>query len=85
MYDIFFTKQAIKDANKIENAGLKPKVAQLLKVIRNNPFQTPPKYEKLKGFSSTYSRRIDIKHRLVYENCENNTLKIIRMWTHYQK
>jgi Txe/YoeB family toxin of toxin-antitoxin system len=73
MYNIFFTKQAIKDSKKIDNAGLKPKVAHLLRIIRTNPFQTPPKYEKLKGLSATYSRRIDIENRLVYEICENNT------------
>ncbi|MCL1946332.1 MAG: Txe/YoeB family addiction module toxin [Chitinivibrionia bacterium] len=84
MYDIEITKQAEKDARKIEAAGLKPKVVELLNIIRNNPFQAPPPYEKLRGFSAVYSRRISIKHRLVYEICENNALKIIRMWAHYE-
>jgi len=84
MYDIKLTKQAEKDAQKIEAAGLKPKVVELLKTIKNNPFQAPPPYEKLRGFSSVYSRRINVKHRLVYEVCGDNGLKIIRMWTHYE-
>jgi Txe/YoeB family toxin of toxin-antitoxin system len=67
---------AEKDARKIETAGLKSKVVELINILRNNPFQIPPPYEKLKGYSCVYSRRISIKHRLVYEICHNNTLKI---------
>jgi len=85
MYSIVLTKQAVKDAKKIETAGLKPKVAELISIIRSNPFQNPPPYEKLQGFSSVYSRRINYHNRLVYEICENNTVKITRMWTHYEK
>ncbi|MCL2260003.1 MAG: Txe/YoeB family addiction module toxin [Fibromonadales bacterium] len=84
MYNVTLTKQAAKDAKKIEAANLKQKVAELIGIIRNNPYQNPPPYEKLQGYSSVYSRRINIHHRLVYEVCENN-LKIIRMWTHYAK
>jgi Txe/YoeB family toxin of toxin-antitoxin system len=84
MYSITLTKQAAKDAERIEAANLKSKVMELIGIIRNNPYQDPPPYEKLQGYSSVYSRRITIHHRLVYEVCDG-TLKIIRMWTHYKK
>ena len=84
MYNVTLTKQAVKDAKKVEAAGLKPKIKALIGVIRNNPYQTPPPYEKLNGYSSVYSRRINIHHRLVYEVCNDNTVKIIKMWTHYE-
>jgi Txe/YoeB family toxin of toxin-antitoxin system len=84
MYNLILTKQAAKDAKKIESAGLKPKVAKLISIVRSNPYQNPPAYEKLQGFSFVYSRRISIHHRLVYEVCDNE-IKIIRMWTHYEK
>lgn len=85
-WKIVFTKQAIKDSKKIESGGLKPKASKLLKVIRENPYSTPPPYEKLLGdLSCAYSRRINIQHRLVYQVLEEDkTVKIIRMWTHYE-
>ncbi|GHU60825.1 addiction module protein [Spirochaetia bacterium] len=94
MYNLLLTRQAVKDSQKLEQAGLKTKAAFLLRVIRKNPVQNPPPYEKLQGYSATYSRRINIQHRLVYQvfnNAVNNddvpydgTVKIIRMWTHYE-
>jgi len=84
MYSLSLTKQAEKDAKKAESAGLKSKIAELLRIIRNNPFQNPPPYEKLQGYSSVYSRRINYHNRLVYEICEGDVVKIIRMWTHYE-
>ncbi|MDR2578787.1 MAG: Txe/YoeB family addiction module toxin [Chitinispirillales bacterium] len=84
MYNVKFTKQAAKDAKKIGMAGLKSKVEALIDIIKNNPYQNPPPYEKLSGRSSMYSRRINVHHRLVYRIFENNTLRIIRMWTHYE-
>jgi Txe/YoeB family toxin of toxin-antitoxin system len=83
---IVFTKQAKKDAKKAAAAGLRPKAEDLLNVLRQNPFQTPPKYEKLIGdLSGVYSRRINIQHRLVYQIYEDEkTVKILRMWTHYE-
>jgi len=78
------TKQAIKDARVIERTPHKTKVSALLKIIRENPFLTPPPYEKLQGQERTYSRRINIQHRLVYEVHPNNIVKIIRMWSHYE-
>jgi toxin YoeB len=83
---IVLTKQAQKDAAKITGAGLRKQVERLLKTIAANPFQTPPHYEKLVGdLLGLYSRRINIKHRLVYEvHEEDMTVKIIRMWTHYE-
>ena len=97
MYKISLTHQAEKDAGKIKQAGLKPKAAALLVVIRKNPFQNPPPYEKLKGYNDTYSRRINIQHRLVYQVISNDSnefdetgtpyqgkIKVIRMWTHYE-
>lgn len=85
-YIIVITKQAQKDAKKLESCGLDKKAIELLKIIKENPYQTPPPYEKLIGdLKGFYSRRINIKHRIIYEVYEKeNTIKILRMWTHYQ-
>jgi len=97
MYKDVYTRQAAKDAKLIEQAGLRPKVDELLRVVRQNPYQNPPPYEKLVGVSDTYSRRITKTHRFVYQvlqNTENlnddagepykGIIKVIRMWTHYE-
>ena len=83
---LVFTKQAQKDAQKIVSSGLKQQVEDLLSVISENPFQTPPTFEKLAGdLKGAYSRRINIKHRLVYQvHEEEKTIRILRMWTHYE-
>lgn len=80
-----FTKQAQKDAKKLAASGLKSKAQKLLKVIKQNPFKSPPSYEKLQGdLKGAYSRRINVRHRLVYEVIDSEkTIKIIRMWSHY--
>ena len=85
-WEIVYTKQAQKDAMKLAAAGLKPKAIELLEILRENPFQTPPPFEKLVGdLAGAYSRRINIKHRLVYQILEKEkVVKIIRMWTHYE-
>ena len=85
-WQLVFTKQAQKDAKKIAHSGLKPQAERLLEIIKENPFKNPPPYEKLVGdLSGAYSRRINIQHRLVYEVLVNiETIKIIRMWTHYE-
>ncbi len=85
-WQMIFTKQAQKDARKISAAGLRPKAEALLDILRANPFQQPPPYEKLVGdLEGAYSRRINIQHRLVYQVLkEINTVKIIRMWAHYE-
>ncbi len=84
MYKLVYTKQAVKDSKKIKQAGLKDKVIKLLEVLKKDPF-TPP-YEKLVGnLKGAYSKRINIQHRLIYQVCEKEkTIKIIRMWTHYE-
>ncbi len=86
MWRIVFTKRALKDAKKISATGLRSKVETLLDILRGNPFQTPPPFEKLIGdLSGAYSRRINIQHRLVYQIIdEQKTVKVIRMWTHYE-
>jgi len=86
MWRIVFTKQAQKDAKKITDSGLRPKAEKLLDIIRENPYQTPPPFEKLLGdLSGAYSRRINIQHRLVYEVLtDEKMVKVIRMWTHYE-
>jgi toxin YoeB len=83
---IVYTRQAQKDAKRIAAAGLRPKAEQLPEILSNNPFQTPPPYEKLVGdLSGAYSRRINIQHRLVYQILkEIRTIKVIRMWTRYE-
>jgi toxin YoeB len=83
---IVYTRQAQKDAKKIAAAGLRQKAEKLLGILSENPFQTPPPYEKLIGdLSGAYSRRINIQHRIVYQVLEEiRTVKVIRMWTHYE-
>ena len=85
-WQIALTRQAYKDAKKLDAAGRRSKVEVLLKILESNPFQNPPPYEKLVGdLAGAYSRRIDIQHRLVYEVLRRErTVKIIRMWTHYE-
>ncbi len=85
-WELVYTKQAKKDAQKIAASGLKQKVKSLLELLEENPFKKPPPLEKLVGdLSGAYSRRISIQHRLVYQVCEEERIvKIIRMWTHYE-
>ncbi len=85
-YKLIFTRQAYKDSKKIQSAGLKFKVVDLLAIIKENPFQNPPSFEKLVGnLNGAFSRRINIQHRLVYQVLEEQKIvKIIRMWTHYK-
>ena len=85
-WTVVFTKQSKKDARKLASSGLKVKAQGLLGILRANPYQTPPPYEKLVGdLSGAYSRRINIQHRLVYQVLDRiKTVKIIRMWTHYE-
>jgi len=83
---LVFAKQAMKDANKLAASGLKPKAQDLLAVLATNPFQNPPPFEKLVGdLAGAYSRRITIQHRMVYEVfVAERTVRILRMWTHYE-
>lgn len=84
-YRIVFSKAAQRDARKIARAGLKKRVLELLDILREDPFRSPPRYEKLVGdLSGAYSRRINIQHRLVYQVLEDEgVVKVLRMWTHY--
>jgi len=83
---VVYTRQAQKDAKRIAAAGLRPRAESLLHILATNPFQTPPPYEELIGdLFGAYSRRITIQHRLVYQVLkETRTVKVIRMWTHYE-
>lgn len=85
-WQLVFTRQAQKDARKLSSAGLRPKAEALLELLRKNPFQTPPPYEKLVGdLAGACSRRINIQHRLVYQVVPAaRTVKVIRLWTHYE-
>lgn len=85
-WEIVFTKQAQKDAKKLASAELKPKAQKLLDVIKENPFQNPPPYEKLVGdLAGAYSRRINLQHRLIYQvYLEKRVVKVLRLWTHYE-
>lgn len=85
-WKIVYTQQAQKDARKLAAVGLRPKAEKLIEILSENPFQSPPPYEKLVGdLSGAYSRRINIQHRLVYQILEEiRTIKVIRMWTHYE-
>ena len=84
MWRIVFSKQAAKDAKKLSASGLKAKAQSLIDVLKEDPFATPPRYERLVGdLTGMYSRRINIQHRLVYEVIEEErTVRILRMWTH---
>ena len=95
-YKIVYSKDAVKDIQKLQRANLATKAKALIEVIRNNPYQTPPSYEKLVGTLQGYcSRRINIQHRIVFQVIEEPNIhedieyegyvKIIRMWTHYEK
>lgn len=86
MWRLVFTNQAQKDAKKLSRAGLRPKAEALLEILRKNPYQNPPPYEKLVGdLAGAYSRRINIQHRLVYQVLDSiRTVKVIRLWTHYE-
>ena len=83
---LVFTKQAQKDAKKIAQSGLKAQTSKLLDILKKNPYQNPPAYEKLVGdLSGAFSRRINIQHRLIYQVLDDvKTVKVIRMWTHYE-
>ncbi len=85
-WELVFAKQAMKDAKKVAASGLKPKAQELLAILAADPFQNPPPFEKLVGdLAGTYSRRINIQHRLVYEVFTlENTVRVLRMWTHYE-
>ena len=85
-FRVLYTKQAQKDAKKLAQAGLKEHAQELLNILATDPFQNPPRYEKLVGnLAGTYSRRINIQHRLVYEVLEKeHIIKVLRMWTHYE-
>jgi Txe/YoeB family toxin of toxin-antitoxin system len=83
---IVFTSHARKDAKKLSRSGLKPQAEELLALLRRNPYETPPPFEKLVGeLAGACSRRINIQHRLVYQVLDDiKTVKVIRMWTHYE-
>ncbi|MCR4675998.1 MAG: Txe/YoeB family addiction module toxin [Sphaerochaetaceae bacterium] len=85
-YSIVYTKDALKDIPKLKAAGLEVKAKNLIELLKENPFQNPPSYEKLVGpLSGTYSRRINIQHRLVYQVYrEQKVVKIISLWSHYE-
>lgn len=95
MYKSYYTKQAVKDLEKLKQAGISQKAKILVDMILQNPYQNPPRYEKLVGkLDGVYSRRINLQHRLVYQIYEmpfeengvryEGAVKIIRMWTHYE-
>lgn len=85
-WKVVYTKQARKDAKKLASAGLKARAQDLLAILKEDPYRTPPPFEKLLGdLAGAYSRRINIQHRLVYEILEETkTVKVLRMWTHYE-
>jgi len=84
-YKILYSKLSLKDAKKLSSANLSIKAKELIEIIRENPFQNPPPYEKLVGnLAGTYSRRINIKHRIVYEVRDiDKVVRVLRMWSHY--
>ena len=85
-YSLEFTKHSQKDALKLKESGFKEKTQQLLEILKENPWQNPPPYEKLVGdLKGLYSRRINIQHRLIYEVYEQKKkVRVLRMWSHYE-
>ena len=85
-WQLLFSKQSLKDAKKLKSANLWKNTEKLLDILRNNPFQSPPSYEKLVGdLDGAYSRRINIQHRIVYQVIkEEKVVRILRMWTYYE-
>ena len=83
---VVFTNQATKDAKKLAASGLRTNAERLLAILADNPYQSPPSFEKLLGeLSGAYSRRINIQHRLVYQVLdEQQVVKVLRLWTHYK-
>jgi Txe/YoeB family toxin of toxin-antitoxin system len=86
MWRVVFTKQAQKDAKKLSAAGLRPKAEKPIEILHENPYLTPPPFEKLLGdLAGAFSRRINIQHRLIYQILDDEkVVKVIRMWTHYE-
>ena len=85
MWKLYFTRQAKKDAKKLAASGLKRRAEELISIVQNDPFQSPPPFEKLVGdLAGAYSRRINIQHRLVYQVLEEEkAVKVLRLWSHY--
>ena len=83
---LVYTSQARRDAKKLARSGLKPQAERLLKILAKDPYQTPPPFERLLGdLAGACSRRVNIQHRLVYQVLDDiKTVKVIRMWTHYE-
>jgi len=86
IWKVVFTKQAQKDARKLSTSGLKSKAEEIIDILKTNPYQNPPSYEKLVGdLSGAYSRRLNIQHRIVYQIInDDKVVKVLRMWTHYE-
>ena len=85
IWKLVYTKATQKDAEKLSKSGLKDKALKILEILKNDPFQNPPYYEKLVGdLKGAYSRRINVRHRIIYQVLKKEKIvKIIRMWTHY--
>ena len=85
-WQLVYAKHALKDAKKLAASGLKPKALELLAILERDPLQNPPPFEKLVGdLAGACSRRINIQHRLVYQIFpEKRTVRVLRMWTHYE-
>jgi len=84
-WKLYFTKYALKDAKKFEQSGLKANAEKILDILRENPYQTPPNFEKLVGdLKGAFSRRINLQYRIIYQIIDDKkVVKIIRMWAHY--
>ena len=84
MWDILYSKRAVKDLEKVKTSLLYPKLKELTNIIEQNPYANPPKFEKLVGFKGVYSRRLNIQHRLVYQTFDAElSVKVISLWGHY--
>lgn len=85
MYRVFFSSQSLKDLQKLKSLNLSKKAKDLIEIIKQNPYQTPPPFEKLRGnLEGFFSRRINIQHRLIYQVLDDEKIvKVLRLWSHY--
>lgn len=86
MYSVFFSSQAVKDLQKLKSLNLSKKAKELIEIVKQNPYQNPPPFEKLRGnLEGFFSRRINIQHRLIYQVLEGEKIvKVLRLWSHYE-
>ncbi len=84
MWDVLYSKRAVKDLEKVKSSLLYPKLKELVNILKQDPYTNLPRFKKLLGFENVYSRRLNIQHRLVYQIFDDElSVKVISVWGHY--